>query len=417
MKFSIRFIAFICLGFLSTSALPERFAVGVGVHLGQEKITFDQVRALLSQMPNVSIRDEIFWHRVERKPGLLEIGPDLGGLMNAIYYSGSGAKALVILNYGNKFYGGGQPQSSDQRAAFRRYVEVVVGRLRGRVFGYEIWNEWNIGGGNPPGGPRWGAPELYSLLVQEAVPAIRKLDPGAHVTCGSLADMNMEWLGAFVKSSGFALCDSLSLHPYVFLARTRNQPELIFDFVSKAREVLVREGYGNKKILITEIGWPSHAGKGGHFDVRVASYLSQFYLMAPFAEGLSGAWWYELVDSGLDKTNKEHNFGLFDSSLAPKPPFYSFRFVSGILAKATPFSLQKNAPVRRVATYKLDAGGFVSAVWSANGDPIQLKVVVGDIDVARLMNGAEVDISSGFLVVDESPVYFFHRESRLPFRE
>lgn len=417
MKFSIRLIAFVFLILLSTSAFPERFAVGVGVHLGQEKITFDQFRALLSQLPNVSIRDEIFWHRVERKPGILEIGPDLRGLMNAIDYSAVGAKALVILNYGNKFYGGGQPQSSAERAAFRRYAEHVVDRLRGRVFGYEIWNEWNIGGGNLPGGPRWGGAELYSLLIQETVPAIRTSDPRAHITCGSLADMNMEWLRAFVKSSGFALCDSLSLHPYVFLARTRNQPELIFDFVSKAREILAREGYADKKILITEIGWPSHAGKGGHFDVRVASYLSQFYLMAPFAEGLSGAWWYELVDSGLDKTNKEHNFGLFDSNLAPKPPFFSFRFVSGILAKAIPFSLQKSTSVRRVATYKLDAGGFVSAVWSTNGDPLQLKLAVGDIDTARSMNGAEVDVSSGVLVVDESPVYFFHRESRLPFRE
>ncbi len=59
-----------------------------------------------------------------------------------------GVRPLLILDYGNPIYdGGGQISSPEAIEAWSRYVRFVVAHFKGRVDQFEVWNEWNIGGG------------------------------------------------------------------------------------------------------------------------------------------------------------------------------------------------------------------------------------------------------------------------------
>ena len=52
------------------------FQGGVGVHVGQNKNALDATAAALEEAHVTSFRDEVFWHRLERKKGVLEFPED-----------------------------------------------------------------------------------------------------------------------------------------------------------------------------------------------------------------------------------------------------------------------------------------------------------------------------------------------------
>ncbi len=136
------------------SATPRRlvrapFQFGVGIHVGQNRNSLAETDAAISQARLNSFRDEVFWHRLETRRGVLEFPPSLRDLDRLVTdASKRGVRPLLILNYGNKFYdGGGLLKSAEGIAAYARYVQFVVKHFKGRVDQFEVWNEWNIGGG------------------------------------------------------------------------------------------------------------------------------------------------------------------------------------------------------------------------------------------------------------------------------
>ncbi|HEV7715613.1 MAG TPA: hypothetical protein VGO53_08450, partial [Steroidobacteraceae bacterium] len=145
------------------------FQFGVGIHVGQNRNPLQSTEAALAQAGFTSFRDEVFWHRLETKPGVLEFPDSLKDLDQLVTDSArQGRRPLLILDYGNKFYdGGGQLSSPQGIAAYARYVRFVVKHFRGRVDQFEVWNEWNIGGGGSAQqrAARFGSPDAYAAVL------------------------------------------------------------------------------------------------------------------------------------------------------------------------------------------------------------------------------------------------------------
>ena len=120
------------------AALPDRFAVGAGTHLASGKRFLSGAIETLRQSGANALRDEIPWSDVELAKDMLAV-PAAGDALVTSSLA-AGIDPLLILDYGNQFYDGGErPTSTEGIAGFVRYAEFVARHFRGRVHRYEVW--------------------------------------------------------------------------------------------------------------------------------------------------------------------------------------------------------------------------------------------------------------------------------------
>ncbi|MEJ0039308.1 MAG: hypothetical protein WDO68_25180 [Gammaproteobacteria bacterium] len=318
--------AMLALAAFASIAGAAPFQVGVGIHVGQNKNPLDATTAALEQGRFTSFRDEVFWHRLERKKGVLEFPDSLRDLDQLVTSAAQrGVRPLLILDYGNPLYdGGGQLSSPEARAAWSRYVRFVVKHFKGRVDQFEIWNEWNIGGGGTPAqrAARYGSPEDYAKVLQAAYAAVKAESPTATVLGGAFAGYDYKWIEAFGRAGGFNSLDGFSAHPYVFAEGKKGTPESAIRHLDELKAVIDRLAPGrNVRVYVTETGWPVYSGVNGVTEPQAADYLQRFMLLAKSRGWIAGVWWYDLFDDGDEAENTEHRFGLIDRAGTKRPAF------------------------------------------------------------------------------------------------
>jgi polysaccharide biosynthesis protein PslG len=320
------------------AADAARFQVGVGVHVGQNKNPLDATAAALDQGRFTSFRDEVFWHRLERKKGVLEFPESLRDLDQLVTLTVQrGGRPLLILDYGNPLYdGGGQLSSPEAIAAWSRYVRFVVQHFKGRVDQFEVWNEWNIGGGGTAAqrAARYGNPEDYAKVLKAAYSAVKSENATASVIGGAFAGYDYKWIEAFARADGFSSLDGFSAHPYVFAEGKKGTPDSAIRHLDDLKALIDRLAPGrNVPVYVTEAGWPVHEGTNGVTEQQAATYLQQFMLLAKSRPWIAGVWWYDLFDDGDAAGNAEHRFGLIDRAGVKRP---AFQAVVGVRDKVAP---------------------------------------------------------------------------------
>jgi hypothetical protein len=95
-------------------------------------------------------------------------------------------------------------QLSDANECTPEFVRAAVGRYKGRIKYWEIWNEPNF---------RMG-PDKYAAMVKDLTPIIRELDPAAKVLGPTVCGVNLGWHEGFYKAGGGPFVDILSIHDY-----------------------------------------------------------------------------------------------------------------------------------------------------------------------------------------------------------
>jgi hypothetical protein len=142
---------------------------------------------------------------------------------------------------------------------------------------WEIWNEQNYGAsGSVKGGKI--IPAEYGDLLEESNNVIEGVDPTAKILFGGLLTVGRNngpidkmSVGEFIRRTGHPQAyDALSLHPYAFQAPGKNRKERaptnaddvqvitkkIRRNIKGPRFALDQTGGENKRIWITELGWP-----------------------------------------------------------------------------------------------------------------------------------------------------------------
>lgn len=100
-----------------------------------------------------------------------------------------------------------------------------------------------------------------------------------------------------------------------------------------------RTSAASKPVVVTETGYytlPNHDAWGGVPESVQASYLLGL-LLDQAAAGTARTYLYDLIDDGPDpqRTNREHNFGLFRFDGTPKPAATAIHHLTTILADAS----------------------------------------------------------------------------------
>lgn len=322
----------LCMLLFTSKCYAESMTVGVGVH----PVTFngapDKLVELLKEYNVESIRTDYPWRNVEKEKN--KFNPGNKKLESFIKIaSTNGIKPVIILDYGNPIYEKmsasnpqGKPTSDVTIDAFVKYAEWTTEHFGDEVGIYEIWNEWIQGAGKQNRQEAVGEASAlnYAKLVVRTCNAIKKIDKNKKIIIGSTSAANpseVRWLTMVLAHEGVLSCiDGISLHIYGFAVNQKLSPQ------KTVLPVIVLQNYLKNKFklqselpfYITEVGVPSVNG-ASYNEIDIKNYFS--YIIAEFSkmDYVKGVWWYDFIDDGKDKKNKEHNFGILNNEFIAKP--------------------------------------------------------------------------------------------------
>ncbi|MDR1279395.1 MAG: hypothetical protein LBK99_01050 [Opitutaceae bacterium] len=316
-------ILLVAIGFEITPGLAgEEFYYGIQTHFAQGKGEANLLYGLIKQAGFNSLRDELYWQSIEKRKGDIRLPGAYERYLDRAL--ADGIIPLVILAYGNPLYGGRgtYPQNEEALEGFARYCEYVVSRYKGRIPVYEIWNEWG-GIPDPRSGP--GTARDYEKLLAHVVPRLGKIDPDAKFIAGwrdPMSSRSPRWLEEFLEAGGLRHLDGYSVHPYGFRETHTRPPEHFVVRMRKLQELLKSYNDGREvPVYVTEIGWPTHAGKSGMHPEAQAATASRIFILARTLPFIRGLWFYDLQDDGYNPEIDEHNFGLLRPDGTPKPGY------------------------------------------------------------------------------------------------
>jgi hypothetical protein len=152
---------------------------------------------------------------------------------------------------------------------FADFVAEFVRHFRGRVNHIIIWNEPNLS-------QEWGYRPVdaagYTRVLCAAYAAAKKANPDVRILAGALAPTlapvgsewglnDLDYLQGMYDAGAGECFDVLAVHSYgwTFGPDEPPSPDAVnFRRVELLREIMVRNGDGDKQVMITEGGWNDH---------------------------------------------------------------------------------------------------------------------------------------------------------------
>ncbi|AHF70303.1 hypothetical protein [Pseudomonas cichorii] len=335
----MRTLAWLLLGCLAGHASAQEepvFLTGIGTHLMNFDHQLRQPLNLAGQAGFNAVRDDIFWSTAEPSPNQWRIIPQWRNYLNMA--SDLNLSRTAILGYSTSFHGNAKPRTPEVTAAFLKYVDYVSRQLGNKVSFYEVWNEWDLDG------PKDRKLSLdYADLVTSTVPVIRKNTRDvngtqAKILAGAITrdGMNGGFADGLIESGVLDLVDGLSLHPYAHCSATNgNTPEAWVRWMTRyEQDIRTRVGRA-VPLYLTEMGWPSHQGPCGKSEVTQAVYMARIFFLARTIPNVKGLWWYDLFNDGPNRYDQEHNFGVLNEDLSPKPAYAMMQAIAPIISSYT----------------------------------------------------------------------------------
>jgi hypothetical protein len=163
-------IPFLATNFMQPVTVAKQIEIGINSHiLSQDQFTVRESVENASDLKMGFIRMDLPWKYIETKKGYLQIPKDIDNKINILLENK--IKPIIILDYGNKFYNNGdKPLTSDSIKAFANYAAFIVNYYKGKIFYYQIWNEWD----GKLGDTKPGNVNDYKNLVKETYTSIKK---------------------------------------------------------------------------------------------------------------------------------------------------------------------------------------------------------------------------------------------------
>ena len=270
---------FALAGIAKPSAAPSRY--GAATHFAQNW-PLDLV-PLLRRIGITRVRDELYWHSVERAPGRYALAPGHQAYVDAL--SAADIRLLLVLSFGNPLHDQGEaPYTTDGRAAFARYAEAVVALSGSLLDGVEVWNEYN--GSFCKGHCAADRPGTYAAMLAEVSASLRRSHPDLPIGGGAAVGIPLPWFDQLGVRGAFASMDAAVIHPY------RLQPAGVDDDIARLRGVFARHGSASLPVWVTETGQsiPGEAQRPA-----LAAYLGQQLGLLALA-GVDRVYWYPFRD-------------------------------------------------------------------------------------------------------------------------
>jgi hypothetical protein len=306
---------------------------GISTHRGRnsDDVNIDLVSELGAQV----VRIQIPWIEVETN-GKFNFGK-FDHLVQG--FRKKKKSILLVLAYGHPDHTNGgwlagfpfAPRTLEQRQAYFAYLQAVVEHFHGPDISYQIWNEPNIKKFWPLTATDFG------ILLKGAVEAIRKIDPAATVLAAGIANERNH--DAFVREMTKAMGPE-PISAFAFHAYRQDEPENGLSDIAKFENAssAARE---ERPIWITEWGysetWLSRTYPLDKLRERQAVMTARLMLTAAIAK-VKATLLYDLIDDGLDASNPESRFGIYDYEFHAKKSALTFRVMSNLMSNCDTYN-------------------------------------------------------------------------------
>lgn len=347
-----------------TPAVPE--GLGVNIH-------FTDPRPGEMDMLAVGgfswIRMDLSWGGTEREKGQYDFSA-YDRLMSAL--RPHGIRALLILDYSNRHYDGGQsPRTDEGRKAFARWAAAAAVHFRGRGILWEMYNEPNIHFWRPEPNP-----EHYVLLALEVGRAIRNAAPGEIYIGPATSQVDLPFLETCFQAGLLEYWSAVSVHPY-----RQQPPETAAEDYAKLRRLIALYAPPDKRIPILSGEW-GYSSVWQRMDAAKQGKLLPRQWLTNLAQHVPVSIWYDWHDDGRDPAEAEHHFGTVeyayregaDPVYEPKPAYLAARTLTTSLRG---FQFNKRLAVGGEDDYVLlfSQGDQVRlAAWTTSAEPRQVTV-------------------------------------------
>jgi len=381
---------------------------GFCTHFGQNAYPLESMD-LLKRYGFRRYRDEISWSSVERERGRYAL-PDFAARYLA-HSKALGLEPLIIFDYANKLYDDGAfPNSPESIAAFAAYSVELAKLTRDTVKEFEIWNEW-IGGCGMNGRAGDHGPEAYGRLMKPTAAAVRAARPDATLVGigGEYGPHCAENIERALRTGTGQNLDAFSIHPY----RYPRSPESS-DLVGEIKRIFehARKFGAPAKMWVTEIGYPTHRGRGGVDERTQARYAVRTLALLHGSGVVDAVHWYDFKDDGLERGYNEHNFGVVlhqQYHCAPKPAAVAVSVFARMTTGAKPLELQNEGGFHTLRYRRAD-GSDLLVLWQTEGQSERTirgeDVAAFDLMGAALSPGRTIQVSA-------SPLYLAGRDIRV----
>ena len=350
----------------------------------------------IGQYENTS--DYTSWDWIEQKRGVLAIPPGLDDYVDSLV--DNGVKIQVQLLYGNPMYTSPAgklpdaitpepgafhnpdrslysvfwpPKTSEQIAAFVKYVQFVVGHFRGRIGYYALWNEQDIDYWNPQPNP-----EDYGRLLKAFVPAVHGADPQAKVIYGGQADPTRDFARRALNACDCAAgIDVFAYHTYPGYGQNLNPESMDYGAYGNESPAKLREMVRAYPGIRPDIPFwddefnsiPSWAGS----DESVQSKYVTRGLIYNWARGVRTFVW--LLTAATDG-NEYDDFGLIHGlrylpdDFTPRPVYYALQNTNALFADTRLDASIKITPADVPAVHNNSQPFLAYGFRSRTGKPI-----------------------------------------------
>ncbi len=217
---------------------------------------------------------------------------------------------------------------------YQSFTQAIAAHYADNISLFELGNEPNM---TTNWHPQWNA-AAYTALLKAGYTGVKAGNPNAKVLSGGLANFkttNSSHSAAFTfvqqmyANGAKGYFDYFAYHPY---SQPQGPDSMQFKEIDVIKNLMDKNGDTNKKIIITEVGWPTTANlsSGGVTQTEQASYISRLYtkIMHEDYQYIPIACIYDFRNDGTDPTYDEQNFGVVNADYSPKPAYFAMKNAS-----------------------------------------------------------------------------------------
>lgn len=231
--------------------------------------------------------------------------------------------------------------------AFAQFLGAFVRHFQGRVKYIIIWNEPNL---SQEWGYRPADPAGYAELLRRAYLAAKAVDPNVVILGGALAPtlaprgsewaMNdLDYLQAMYDAGAAPYFDGLAAHSYGWTFDPDEPPSpnaVNFRRVELLRDVMIRNGDGEKPVFITEAGWNDHP----RWTKAVRPAQRASYTIRAYEKALADWPWVKMIAVWAFRYPRpagtyQDYYTFVDGNFQPKPIYLAVQeYASGQVSQA-----------------------------------------------------------------------------------